>query len=399
MEKNNDLAPPAKRACIVLPTYNEAGNVQKLLPAIFAQAEKISGYELHVLVVDDNSPDGTARIVQDLETKFPNLHLVTGEKRGLGEAYKRGMAFAIGLLNPDFIIEMDADLQHDPNMIPLFLNLADHGFSVIIGSRFAFGGSTPNFSLHRRALSLTANWMLRFVGGMPPIRDYTSGFRCIKTDILQKCDLSFLSTKGYSFQSSLLFELIGNGGRVIEVPITFPDRMQGKSKLGFADQVEFLLNIFKIRFRKSEEFITFCVVGISGILVNLGIYYLLTRKLLLPLEYASPIAIECSILSNFSLNNAFTFRGRKVETGFLKRLFRFHTAALAAGIVNYVLLLVFAKAFGIWDILSNLIGIAGGTLINYLINSRWTWKHNAGGPGKEMEVDRTCRGPSKPVEK
>ena len=108
-------------ACIVLPTYNEAQNISKLLPEIFAQAEKFQSHELHVLVVDDNSPDGTGDIVKKMQQQYTALHLLTGEKKGLGDAYKRGMAYAIENLNADIIFEMDADFQHDPNLIPLFI--------------------------------------------------------------------------------------------------------------------------------------------------------------------------------------------------------------------------------------------------------------------------------------
>ncbi|TVM33700.1 glycosyltransferase family 2 protein [Oceanidesulfovibrio marinus] len=365
-----------QRAVIVLPTYNEAENVAVLLPRIFARQEEIPSHELHVLVVDDSSPDGTADVVRAMMADNPNIHLISGRKKGLGEAYKRGFRHALDTLDPDLILEMDADLQHDPAMLPVFIDLARHGFSLVIGSRFALGGSTPNFSLRRRAISLLGNWMLRFMGGLPPIRDCTSGFRCIKADLIRKCDLSFLSTKGYSFQSSLLFELIRNQARVIEVPIVFPDRISGKSKLSFADQSEFLLNIFKIRFRKSEEFLTFSAVGASGVVVNLGIYTLLTRSVGAPLEIASPVAIELSIIWNFLLNNVLTFRKRASEASFRTRFIRFHVVAGIAGVVNYAILLLLARGLGLWDIGSNLVGIGFGVLVNYFLNSRWTWRES-----------------------
>jgi dolichol-phosphate mannosyltransferase len=363
-----------KRACIVLPTFNESENLKLLLPLIFQEADRIPSHELHVLVVDDNSPDGTADIVRELMDRVPNLHLLSGEKRGLGEAYKRGMAHALETLAPDLILQMDADLQHSPKLIPLFVNLTENGFSLVIGSRFILGGSTPDFSFKRKMLSRVGNGMLRFLGGLPPIRDCTSGFRCIKAELLGKCDLSQLSTRGYSFQSSLLFELIRNGARVIEVPITFADRRIGESKLSLDDQIEFLLNVFRIRFRKSEEFIKFLLVGASGVAVNLGFYVLFSRALQISLEVASPLAIEVSILSNFLLNSVFTFGKRSPVNGLKKRFLRFHLVAGAAGLVNYSVLLLLVKSFGLWDIAANLAGIACATLVNYFLNSRWTWK-------------------------
>ena len=113
-----------KKVCIVLPTYNEAGNIPLLIPAIFGQASKIRSHDLNVLVVDDNSPDGTQDIVRSLMKEYPALDMITGEKKGLGEAYKKGMDHAIRTLDPDLIFEMDADLQHDPTLIPLFVELS-----------------------------------------------------------------------------------------------------------------------------------------------------------------------------------------------------------------------------------------------------------------------------------
>ena len=155
------------KACVILPTYNEAENVTDMIPKIFAQAPAIPTHDLHVLVVDDNSPDGTQHVIRTLMERFQNLYLITGPKRGLGEAYKRGIDDAMKRLSPDIVFEMDADGQHDPGLIPLFVYLADHGFSLVIGSRFAPGGLTPDFSKGRRVMSLVGSWMVRFLGGLP----------------------------------------------------------------------------------------------------------------------------------------------------------------------------------------------------------------------------------------
>jgi dolichol-phosphate mannosyltransferase len=362
-----------KIACVILPTYNEARNVEILIPRIFEQADKIPTHELHVLVVDDNSPDGTGDVVRKYTDEYPSLHMITGEKKGLGEAYKRGIIFALSELKSDIVFQMDADLQHDPSLLPLFVNLYTHGFSLVIGSRFTPGGTT-DFPLARKLLSLAGNWLICFVGGLPRLRDCTSGYRCIRADLIQKCDLSNLSTRGYSFQSSLLFELLRNGARVVEIPIIFSARLYGKSKLSFRDQLEFLTNLAKIRFRKSHEFIAFCAIGTFGVIVNMGVYIVLTRSLGVSIEIASLIAIETSILSNFFLNNVWDFLRLGAESCGLTKLVRFHTVAALAGVINYFLLLLLVKMIGWSDILANLIGIMIGILINYPMNSVWTWK-------------------------
>jgi dolichol-phosphate mannosyltransferase len=212
----------------------------------------IATHDLHVVVVDDDSPDGTSEVIRGLMTTFPNLHLSTGKKKGLGEAYKRGIAYASNELGADLILQMDADFQHDPGLLPLFVTLTNYGFSLVIGSRFVSGGATPNFPWYRKVISLTGTWLVRQFGNLPPLTDCTSGYRCIKAQVVRKCDLSGLATRGYSFQSSLLCELLRNGARVIEVPIIFNERQRGTSKLSFQDQVEFLSNLPKLRNKASD---------------------------------------------------------------------------------------------------------------------------------------------------
>jgi dolichol-phosphate mannosyltransferase len=237
-------------ACVVLPTYNEVENVRILIPRIFQEAAKIHTHELHVLVVDDSSPDGTQAAVRELMRLHPNLHLISDDKRGLGEAYKRGFGYATNELRADLIFEMDADLQHDPALIPLFVTLSAYGFTLVIGSRFAPGSSTTNFEWHRRLISVMGTVLVRIFGGLPALTDCTSGYRCIKAELIPKCNLNGLSSRGYSFQSSLLCELVRNGARVIEVPIIFGKRAYGESKLSVRDQTEFVINLLRLRFRK-----------------------------------------------------------------------------------------------------------------------------------------------------
>lgn len=363
-------------ACIVLPTYNEADNIRLIVPAIFEQQARIADHELHILVVDDNSPDGTQDVVGELQNQFPRMHLITGSKKGLGEAYKKGMAWAIEHLKPEFLFEMDADLQHDPELIPLFVALMGYDFDVVIGSRFAPGGDTPDFSFRRRLISRVGNWMIRFLGGIPRIADCTSGYRCIRADLIGKCDLGFMSTRGYSFQSSLLCEFIRNGARVVEIPIIFRDRKHGQSKLSLRDQMEFLLNIPRLRFNRSRVFAKFCIVGASGVLVNMGAYAGLTRLAKIPMEFASPVAIEVSIFFNFILNHHWTFKWRQTNRSWRQKLAKFHLVSIAAALVNYFVLLTLVNGFGMWDIAANLVGIAAATVINYGINSLWTWKYS-----------------------
>ena len=361
-------------ACVVLPTYNEAQNVTKLLPEIFAQAEKIQSHELHVLVVDDNSPDRTGDIVKRMQKQFTALHLLSGEKRGLGDAYKRGMAHAINNLNADIIFEMDADFQHDPDLIPLFIDLYRNGFTLIIGSRFLPGAEMTDMSYYRKFLSLFGNWLIRFFGGLPRLRDFTSGYRCIQANLIEKCDFSNLSTTGYAFQTSLIFELLRNGARVIEVPINFPERLHGTSKLSFPDQLEFLINLLKIRFRESYEFVRFVIIGTLGVFVNLGTYIGLTRIFNLSIEIAILVAIEISILSNFIFGNIWVISTRASTKNILTKFLNFQKSVLPGGIVNFLVFIIFVTLLGLYDIIANIIGITSGILTNYVLNSFLSWR-------------------------
>jgi dolichol-phosphate mannosyltransferase len=359
----------------VLPTYNEAENIESITKAIFAMQSNISTHQLYVIVVDDNSPDGTQEIVKQQMQQYPNLRLITGNKVGLGDAYKRGISFAVKNFNPDLLLQMDADGQHDAKLIPEFINLANNGFDLVIGSRFVPGGKTPDFSTWRKFLSIAGNFLIRHLGKASNVQDCTSGFRCIKTNLVLKCDLGNLSTKGYSFQSSLVCELIRNGAKLIEVPIIFKDRVAGQSKLSLQDQIEFLVNITKITYQYSEDFIRYCLVGLIGTLVNIGVYLLFNRYFHIPLQVASLIAIEASIVSNFFLNNYWTFKTRPKNLSMLRRLVNFHIAAGISGILFYYLFFLFlTTVLGINDVLSILFATTAGTISNYTINSIWTWR-------------------------
>lgn len=239
-----------RRVCIVMPAYNEAANLRELVPKILREADNIPSHELHLLIVDDKSPDGTAAMVSEWMKQDARIHLLVGDKKGLGEAYQRGFAYAIETIDPEFVIQMDADQQHDPVLLPLFVNLTQYGFTLVIGSRFAPGAGKAALSFHRRMLSGLATILVRTAAGLPRLYDCTSGYRCISVPILKKCNLRGLSTQGYSFQSSLLFELFRNGARVVEIPIDFGPRAHGTSKLGMGDQIEFLTNIGRLWMRR-----------------------------------------------------------------------------------------------------------------------------------------------------
>ncbi len=235
-----------KIACIVLPTYNEAESIPRILPLIFREAENIPTHDLHVLVVDDNSPDGTGDLVQSAMRLYPRLHLISGEKKGLGEAYKRGICQAMANFSPDLIVQMDADFQHDPALLPQFIRFCEDGYDFVIGSRFVLGTDIEGLAWHRKLISLGGTQLVRWFSGIPHITDCTSGYRCIRAEAIARCDFGPYSTRGYSFQSWFLCELLRNGARYVEIPLPFPTRLYGHSKLTFRDKVEFISCLFHL---------------------------------------------------------------------------------------------------------------------------------------------------------
>ena len=212
---------------IIIPTFNESMNVPVLIKRIFKHIPESS-----ILVIDDGSPDGTAEIVESLQQEFSNLHILKRkEKSGLGSAYRLG--FVWGLERGfDELVEMDADMSHRVRDLSKMIEAKNSApdTSLIIGSRWIKGGRTENWSKARELLSRSANLYVRFMLGMG-VKDSTAGFRIYSADILRKINLSAIKSEGYSFQIEMTRAVYENGGKIIEVPITFREREQGVSKM------------------------------------------------------------------------------------------------------------------------------------------------------------------------
>ena len=364
------------KICFVLPTYNEEENIENIIQQILKEEKNQSKHTFSILVVDDNSTDETQTIVQRYISLNSKVHLVTGPKKGLGDAYKRGFKFALNDLKADLIFQMDSDGQHDTSLIPHFVSSIEEGRDVVIGSRFVEGGTTPDFSFSRLIMSKVGNLLVRYVGGITQVKDCTSGYRAIRASYLKELDFSYLSTRGYSFQSSLICDLAWRGANISEIPIEFSSRQGGDSKLALRDQIEFLLNIPRLGFRNLEDFMKYSLVGVSGVFVNLGLYLFLTRYYEISEVVAPLIAIESALISNFILNNFWTFGKRITQSRIRVKFVKFHLVSGFSALINYSAFLTLFLVFGLYDILANLIGIGLAAIVNYLINSNWTWKDN-----------------------
>lgn len=214
------------KTLVIIPTYNEAENIRLVLDAVFS----LELPELDVLVIDDHSPDGTAEVVREIAAHNPRLHLIEREgKLGLGTAYVRGFKFALEN-GYDFVMEMDADLSHDPRMIPLFLS-AIKDADLVIGSRYVgFVANVVNWPLPRLFLSIGASLYTRIITGMP-VQDPTAGFKLFRREVLQAVNLDDVRSGGYSFQIEMNFKAWRKGFRIKEIPIVFVDRATGSSKM------------------------------------------------------------------------------------------------------------------------------------------------------------------------
>ena len=363
------------KVVIILPTYNERDNIGKMIDALQEQSRGL-GDELHILVVDDNSPDGTADVVRMKQAAYPNVHLLMGQKAGLGAAYIRGMIHAMDQLRADVVFEMDADFSHKPEDVPRLMAAIDQGADFVIGSRYVKAGSIPKeWGLIRRLNSLGGNIVGRYIAGLYKIRDCTAGFRAIKTSLLRKVVFDDLGVQGYAFQVALLHKAVSLGAKIKEVPVDFIDRTEGESKLGISDIIEFIVNAWWIRLHSSKTFIKFAIVGLSGVIVNLGVFTLLLQSNVNK-YVASPISIEVSIITNFLLNNYWTFRWRKSADLVRIKGLKFNMVSLVSLGVSYTTFVVLSVLFPETPpTVHQLIGIAPAMLINYFLNSYWTFKH------------------------
>ncbi len=220
---------------VVLPTFNEAENIEEVLDLVRAAVP-----EADVLVVDDGSPDGTGDLAERWGAQHGGVTVVRrAGKQGLGSAYRAG--FAYGLEHGyGVLIEMDSDLQHDPAMLPALIHAVDDGADLAIGSRDVPGGEVPGWKLSRRVISQGGNIYAAMVLGMH-VRDATAGFRAYSADALRKIDLEKITADGYGFQIEMAYSVDRNHGRIVEVPITFSDRIRGTSKMSTRIVVEALV--------------------------------------------------------------------------------------------------------------------------------------------------------------
>jgi len=234
------------RQIIIIPTYNEKENIEKIIRAIREQE-----VDFHILVIDDGSPDGTAAIVKSLQSEFPDSRFIIERagKQGLGTAYITGFKWAIEH-KYDYVFEMDADFSHPPKDLPrLYKACHEDGADLAIGSRYCNGISVVNWPIGRVIMSYYASTYVRTVLGMK-VYDTTAGFKCYRRKVLETIDFSNIRMRGYGFQIEMKYNTYKLGFKIVEVPIIFVDRTEGTSKMSSGIFGEAFWGVLKLRFRK-----------------------------------------------------------------------------------------------------------------------------------------------------
>jgi len=234
------------RKVVIIPTYNERQNVPALVPEVLAQDP-----ETEILIVDDDSPDGTGALVTDMSAREPRLHLLARPRRdGLGPAYKDGFRWALAR-DADLVVQMDADFSHNPAMLPRFFSeIAD--CDLVLGSRYVQGITVVNWPIERLLLSYFGNAYARRVLGMS-VRDATGGFKCWRKTAIEAIDLQDVRSNGYAFQIEMTYRAWRRGLRIREIPIIFMDRTQGESKMTKRISLEALWIVWWLRLRRNSD--------------------------------------------------------------------------------------------------------------------------------------------------
>lgn len=228
------------RALVVIPTFNERDNVERLSEAILSQSD-----DIQILFVDDNSPDGTGKIIDKMVSSNDRIHVLhRSGKLGLGSAYRDGFRIAL-TMNADCILEMDADFSHDPAVLPLFMEAIKEN-DLVVGSRYLNGVSVVNWPIRRLILSYFASVYTRWVTGLH-LRDCTSGYKCFRNSALEGIDLTRIKSDGYSFQIEMNYRCMEKGLKIAEIPIIFIDRHAGTSKMSRKIVREAVVMVWKLR--------------------------------------------------------------------------------------------------------------------------------------------------------
>jgi dolichol-phosphate mannosyltransferase len=360
---------------VIIPTFNEEANIRNIVMAVDAVFHE---HSLHgqILVVDDNSSDGTISIVQELKRMQENVDILVREQdHGLSQSVAAGFSHA----SSDVFIIIDADFSHPPVLIPRMYDEIRQGNDIVIGSRYMEGGGIRKWPLKRRIISIGATFLGRLL--FPDITDPVSGFFAVRKEVVENAPLK---PRGYK----ILLEVLGKGRweKDKEIPFEFVDRETGSSKLKIRTIIDYARQVVDITlysfvnhgsaaWREWKRVFKFGIVGLTGIVVNLGILFILVEFFTVNKNLASPVAIEFSILNNFIWNDLWTFgsiQNQKVSSRW-RRLAAFNMVSVGGAVINFAIFLALTSWFAVYYLAAQLVGILIAFIWNFLINRRFTW--------------------------
>ena len=356
------------KVSIVIPTYKEKDNIPELFDRIFKvfNNNKING---EIIVVDDDSQDGTIEIVNKYRKSKPIRLIIRKDERGLASACIEGFKIASG----GVILVMDADLQHPPEKIPDLINAIKKGADIAIGSRYAEGGSLGKWSIGRKIVSKGASGLANILfSEVRNIKDKESGFFAFKKEVIKDAKLK---PTGYKILLEIL--VLGNYNKAVEVGFEFGKRSAGVSKLGFGIIFSYISHLIRLLCvsGKLKKFISFCCVGLIGVLVNLS-FLNLFLSVGLPPEISGIISIEVSVLANFFLNRAWTFKEEAKNVSLESAIIKDHATRFFGSLLTYIFYIILFAVFHMNPMNSMLIGIIIATIWNFIGNSMWVWKED-----------------------
>jgi len=370
------------KVVIVMPAWNEAENIKEMIEVLIGTEFPKIDADMQLLIVDNHSKDGTDKIVEEASKKYSNVHIIQQDISGLGWAYVRGFQYAIKNLKADAVMEMDADFQHPPRFVKPMVDTYLNGADYCIGSRYIKGGSVPaDWALSRKAISFFGNLFIRTVLLNFKIHDLTTGFRLTRVKgVLDKINLEKLrDLDRFAYKVDLLYQSLKNSKNTVEVPLEFASRTKEKSKFNWKEMIATFTVAIILGIKDKIRFIKFGVVGFVGFLVNyLGLE--LFKRFGLSTYFATLLATEAAIVSNFIFNNVWTFKD-KIITSFkdlIVQFLKFNFSSLFAVIVQPLIVTGATKLLG--DVSLVRFGALIFALVfvivpyNYIVYNLFIWK-------------------------
>ena len=355
---------------IAVPTYNEIENIEPFIKLVFVHIPSWA----EILVIDDNSPDGTADAVERLAEQYPGrLHLLKRSgKQGLALAYLAAFEWGISR-NFDVFLEMDADFSHNPGYIPEMLEKIQ-SCDVVVGSRNIKGGKVEGFSLIRNLISKGGSLYSRLVLGCP-VKDLTGGFNMWRKSALEKIGLTTIISRGYSFQIDMKYKAFLAGCAMTEIPIVFSDRKKGKSKMSRKIMLEAFVNVWKMKGASGrdtgmDQFVKFAVTGGLGTITNLVVFFLCADLSGLP---EIPVSVGCFLIAvtqNYIINHRWSFKTQTAGTGLSIKRWCIYTAGSLLGLaVNIIIMKLVLLNWELqYKFIAQACGIAAGMVVNYILS-------------------------------